>query len=165
MNCLSRSSWRQETKNLTQLMRRVKKGKKNLILNFHFKEDQKEEERRNFLWEINNKLLKFLCYWSLLSIAISSMSFICPTHDLLFKVHAIKHSLFPLCAFEMEIFRPTPSTFSDKRCSLSQNENDFFRKKNEFVVYNGKMGKKKSFIYHLVSFILIQMIQKKVSWA
>ena len=98
---------------------------KNLILNFHLKRISEEKEK--FSVKSITNCWNFSALWSLLSIAISSMSFIFFRLTTYYsRSMAIKDFFFFSWAFEMEISIDL-SLLSDKRCSLNQIENgDFF---------------------------------------
>jgi hypothetical protein len=136
MNCLDRSSWKKGTRNPSN--KQTEKRKNNSILNFHLKRGS--EGKGKTVKSITNRW-NFFCCPSVNSCFLNVIYF--PFYDLLFKVHAINHSCFLLCVWNGNFF--FSFLVSDKRCSVSQIENeDFFRsQQNEFVVYNGKWGKKR----------------------
>lgn len=119
MNCFR---WKTKREKVPRRERRRKRQEK-----FNKKTFISKRGSEEIFCEINNKLLEFLCCWSLLSIAFSSMSLIFPFHDLLFKVHAMKDSFFLpfLCAFEMEISL-LPIFIGQKVFTESNRERRFF---------------------------------------
>lgn len=140
MNCS-----RQKKKKPYAAQARKEKGNHNLILNFHFKRKSRKKEKK-VLQRINNKLLKFL----LLVPSVNSyfLNVICFSDSRAYYSRSMRSNILSFCCVCLKWKFSGPQTsltsLGQKVCTDSNRERRFPpAKKNDFVVYNRKWGRKR----------------------